>query len=123
MKTIMKNTVLAALMFTTVVGLAKEPVSTFGKKAFEVEKKLVHINTDPVFTQKGQKVFVNLLNLDQENVVVKIYDSEGRVVFKEVFKGEMIVEKAFNFEKAYKDNYTVVVIDNDKKFTEKIEVK
>ncbi|WP_350287640.1 hypothetical protein [uncultured Croceitalea sp.] len=118
-----KNTMVAALMLTTVVGLANGPKSTFGKKAFEVEKNLINVELDPVFKKKGQKLFINLLNLDQDKVTIKVYDSEGRVVFKEVIEGELVVEKAFNFEKAFEDDYTVVVVDNDKTFEEKVAVK
>ncbi|MDT0540829.1 MULTISPECIES: hypothetical protein [Croceitalea] len=123
MTSILKNTLVAALMFTTVVSLANGPESTFGKKALEVEKNLISVELDPVFKKKGQKLFVNLLNLDQEKVTIKVIDSEGRIVFKEVIEGDVVVEKAFNFEQAYEDNYTVVIIDNDKTFKEKVAVK
>ena len=68
-------------------------------------------------------MFVNLLNLDQEKVTIKVIDSEGRIVFEETFDGELVVEKAFNFEKAYEDNYTVVVVDNKKSFKEVVEIR
>ncbi|MDT0606914.1 hypothetical protein [Croceitalea rosinachiae] len=123
MTSILKNTLVAALMFTTVVSLANGPESTFGKKTLEVEKNLISVKLDPVFKKKGQKLFVNLLNLDQEKVTIKVIDSEGRIVFKEVIEGDIVVEKAFNFEKAYEGNYTVVIIDNDKTFKEKVAVK
>lgn len=123
MKQILKNTVTAALLFTTVVGMANGPKGTFGKKSFEVEKNLINVELDPVFKRKGQTLLLNLLNLDQEKVAIKVYDSLGRLVFKEVIKGDMVIEKAFNFEKAYADNYTVVVVDNNKTFKEKVEVK
>ncbi len=123
MTSILKNTLVAALMFTTVVSLANGPESTFGKKALEVEKNLISVELDPVFKKKGQKLFVNLLNLDQEKVTIKVIDSEGRIVFKEVIEGDVVVEKAFNFEQAFEDNYTVVIIDNDKTFKEKVAVK
>jgi len=123
MTSILKNTLVAALMFTTVVSLANGPESTFGKKALEVEKNLISVELDPVFKKKGQKLFVNLLNLDQEKVSIKVYDSEGRIIFKEVIEGDLIIEKAFNFEKAFEDNYTVVIVDNNKTFKEVVEIK
>ena len=123
MKSIIKNTIVAALMFTTVVGMANGPKSSFGKKALEVEKNLINVELDPVFKKKGQKLYVNLLNLDQEKVSIKVYDSEGRVVFKEVIEGDLVVEKAFNFENAFEDKYTVVIVDNNETFKEKIEIK
>jgi len=123
MTSILKNTLVAALMFTTVVSLANGPESTFGKKALEVEKNLISVELDPVFKKKGQKLFVNLLNLDLEKVSIKVYDSEGRIVFKEVIEGDLIIEKAFNFEKAFEDNYTVVIVDNNKTFKEVVKIK
>jgi len=123
MTSILKNTLAAALMFTTVVSLANGPESTFGKKALEVEKNLISVELDPVFTKKGQTIFLNLLNLDQEKVTLKVIDGEGRVIFKEVIDGDLVVEKAFNFEKAFEDNYTVIVVDNNETFKEKVEIK
>ena len=123
MKQILKNTVAATVLFATVAGMANGPERTFGKKSFEVEKNLIDIELDPVFKRKGQKLLVNLLNLDQEQVAFKVYDSQGRLIFKEVIKNDIVIEKAFNFEKAYADDYTVVIVDNDKTFKEKVEVK
>jgi len=123
MKRILKNTVAAALLSTTVAGMANGPESTVGKKSFEVEKNLINVDLDPVFKRKGQKLLLNLLNLDQEKVAIKVYDSQGRLIFKEIIKNDIIIEKAFNFEKAYADDYTVVIIDNDKTFKEKVAIK
>jgi len=123
MKTIMQNTILAAILFTSVGSMANGPESTFGKKAFEVERNIINVNFDPVFKKKGDKLFINVLNLDQNNITLKVYDSAGRVVFKETIKGELIVEKAFNFENAYEDSYTVLVIDDKKTFKERFQVK
>ncbi len=123
MTSILKNTLVAAFMFTTVVSLANGPKGTFNKKVLEVEKNLISAELDPVFKKKGQRLFVNLLNLDQEKVTIKVIDSEGRIVFKEVIEGDVVVEKAFNFEKAFEGNYTVVVVDNNETFKEKVEVK
>ncbi len=123
MKSIIKNTVVAAFMFATVAGVANGPKSTFGKKVSEVEKNLITFELDPVFIKKGEKLFVNLLNLDQEKVTIKVVDSEGRVVFIETMKGDLVIEKAFNFENAFENAYTVIVIDNQETFKEIVEVK
>ena len=63
----------------------------------------------PVFLKKGNRLFLNLLNLNSSNVEIKVLDSSNRILFKELIEGEMVVEKAINFEKAYEDSYTVVV--------------
>jgi hypothetical protein len=79
-----------------------------------VENKEVKIlkrieNTKPVFRKKGEMLFLNLLNLDSEDVQIKVFDSNNRTLFKEVIKNETVITKAFNFESAYEDHYTVVV--------------
>ncbi|WP_276391667.1 DUF3244 domain-containing protein [Eudoraea chungangensis] len=77
----------------------------------------------PVFRKTENKVFLNLLNLDAEDVEVKVIDSQNRVVYTEVVEGESIVEKAFNFEKAHDDRYTVLVKDDMLTYSESILVK
>ncbi len=123
MKSIVRNAVVVALMFAGVAGLANGPKGTFGKKVSEVERNLITVELDPVFTKKGDKLFMNLLNLDQEKVTIKIVDSEGRVVYIETVKGELVIEKAFNFENAFENEYTVLVVDNNETFKEVVEVK
>ncbi|NQZ45760.1 MAG: hypothetical protein HRT65_15755 [Flavobacteriaceae bacterium] len=117
MKALKRNTVAVALLFAAATGLANGP------KINEVEKNLLEVNSDPVFTKKGNKLFMNLLNLDQEKVTIKVMDSNGRVVFKQVLEGDLVVEKAFNFEQAYSDSYTVIIVDDNKTYKETVEVK
>ncbi|MGB5666589.1 MAG: hypothetical protein WBM53_07065 [Maribacter sp.] len=193
MKTIMKFTAIVAFMFTTMVGLAKEPKLSIVSendikslvfeldsqsketliqfmdandevlysesidnevylKKFNLKKlkdgfyyfladdsarsilykillegddvKIVERkeNAKPVFRTLGDKVFLNLLNLDRKDVEIKVYDSESRVVYKETLKDQILVEKAFNFEKAYSDNYTLVIKDGSDIYYENIVV-
>lgn len=123
MKTIKRNALVVAFMFATVATMANGPVKTFGKKVNEVEKELISVEADPVFKRKGNTLFLNLLNLDQENVTIKIVDVEGRVVFIETLSGDLVIEKAFNFENAFENKYTVYVVDNKETFKETVEVK
>ena len=123
MKSIKRNALVVAFMFATVAAMANGPKKAFGKKANEVEKELIAIEADPVFKKKGNTLFLNLLNLDQKNVTIKVVDSEGRVVFIETLKGVLVIEKAFNFENAYENEYTVMVVDNKETFKETVEVK
>ncbi|NJB38069.1 MULTISPECIES: hypothetical protein [Flavobacteriaceae] len=123
MKAILRNLTVVAIMFATVASFAKGPETTFGGKVNEVEKNLMAVKLDPIFKKKGNKLFMNLLNLDQQDVTIKVYDSEGRVVFKEILEGELVIEKAFNFENAFENDYTVVVVDNQKSFKETVVVK
>ena len=79
-----------------------------------VENKEVKIlkrieNTKPVFRLKGDRLFLNLLNLEGKDVQIKVFDSNSRTLYKEVIKDETVITKAFNFESAYEDHYTVVV--------------
>ncbi|MEA1787541.1 hypothetical protein U1E44_15675 [Arenibacter sp. GZD96] len=68
-------------------------------------------NAKPVFRTKGEVIFLNLLNLEQKEVSIKVYDSSYRLLYSEVVADKLLVEKAFNFESAKKDSYTVVVKD------------
>ena len=123
MKQILRNAVVVALIFAGTAGMANGPKKAFGKKGNEVEKSLIAIESDPVFTKKGNKLFMNLLNLDLEKVTIKVVDSEGRIVYIETIKGELVIEKAFNFENAFENEYTVLVVDANETFKEVVEVK
>ncbi|NJB70625.1 hypothetical protein GGR42_001087 [Saonia flava] len=86
--------------------------------SINIEDGLVNVlevkeNVKPIFRSKENMVYVNLLNLDKKSVEIKVYDSENRLVFGETLNNEMLVEKAFNFENALKDSYTVVVKDSN----------
>lgn len=113
----------AAILFISLASFANGPAGKKGNKAVEVEKNIIDVELDPTFKKKGGVLYMNLLNLDQEKVTIKIYDSSGRVVYKETFENSLVIEKAFNFKKAYEDDYTVVVIDNNEKFIEVVAVK
>src|SRR5690606_19821957 len=117
MKTIVKNILLVAVLLGTTVGLAKGPAIP------EVERNIITLDMDPVFVTRGQTILMNLLNLSQDKVSLKVYDSLGRLVFKETVDGKLVIEKAFNFEKAFEDQYTIVVSDKNGTYRETIEVK
>ncbi|OQD41797.1 hypothetical protein [Croceivirga radicis] len=123
MKAILKNAVAVALLFVTVATMANGPEKTFGKKVNEVEKNIMAVELDPIFKKKGDKLLVSLLNLEQKDVTIRIYDNEGRVVYKEILEGKLVIEKAFNFENAFENDYTVVVTENKKSFKETVEIK
>lgn len=126
MKSIFKNLVVAVIVLSTVSAIANNQKSTYGRKAgfkSEVEKNIIKVDTDPTFKKNGNKLFMNLLNLTEGKVILKVIDSDGRIVYEEAIEGKIVVEKAFDFSKAYKDEYTVVVVDKLGTYTEKIEVK
>jgi hypothetical protein len=68
-------------------------------------------NSKPVFKKTGDMVYLNLLNLDQNEVAIKVVDAQKRLVFKELVKGKIMVQKAYNFKDAYANRYTIVVND------------
>ncbi|MEX0315710.1 MAG: hypothetical protein AB3N18_16150 [Allomuricauda sp.] len=116
MKSVFNYVTVAALLFG-MMGFANGPAKS------EVERKLIKVELDPVFVKKGDKLMVNLLNLSQGRVVLTIYDSQNRLVYNESIKGELVIEKAFNFEKAYEDNYTLIVKDKMGTYKTTVEVK
>ncbi len=79
--------------------------------------------TKPIFRQKGGMVFLNLLNLNAGNVEIKILDSSNRMVYSHVEKGSQLIEKAFNFENAFEDKYTIVVKDESTVYYENVSIK
>jgi hypothetical protein len=92
-----------------------------------VENKEVKIlkrieNTKPVFRTKGDRLFLNLLNLEGKDVQIKVFDSNNRTLYKEVIENETVITKAFNFESAYEDQYTVVVKEGKNIYYEDIVV-
>jgi len=78
--------------------------------------------TKPVFRKKEDKIFLNLLNLDGNDVDIKILDSDHRTIYAETIKDETIVEKAFNFEDAFEDTYTIIVKDKEDSYYEYVTV-
>ena len=82
-------------------------VNTIGVKILErVERN------KPFFRKKGDLVYVNLLNVNSEDVVIEVYDNNGEILFNEIIENSLVVGKAFNFGKAKQGNYTVIVKDN-----------
>jgi len=79
-------------------------------------------NNKPIFRKIGAKLYLNLLNLDSKDVEIKVFDSDNRTLFSEVVENENIVSKAFNFETAHKDHYTIVVKDGENTYYEDIVV-
>nr|WP_299175806.1 hypothetical protein [uncultured Allomuricauda sp.] len=104
MKSVFNYVTVAALLLGT-MGFANGPAKS------EVERRVIGVELDPVFVKKGEKILMNLLNLSQDKVELKVYDSQNRLVYKESIKGEFVIEKVFNFEKAFEDDYTLVVTD------------
>ena len=121
MKTI-KTTIAIALLFATAIGFANNTSSTlvYGNKVTTVSSSDEH---QPYFRKGNGKLYMNYLNEGMENVQIKVIDSENRVVYATTYKGEFVVEKAFDFNKAEKDNYKIVVKSNNETYYEYFAVK
>ena len=117
MKSVVNYLVAGAFLLVSTVGFANGPAKS------EVEKKLVKVELDPVFVKKGDKLMMNLLNISQGMVILKVYDSQDRLVYNESIDGKLVVEKAFNFERAFEDEYTIVVVDKFGTYKETMAVK
>lgn len=125
MKTILKFTTATAFMFVTVTGTATESIRTDMVPPSDTEIEILE-SADKgkrIFRQKGKKVYLNILNLAEDTIEIKVFDSSKRVLFKEVIEGDLTVEKAFNFEQAVRDSYTVAVKDSEGTYLERISVK
>ena len=125
MKAILKFTVSSAFMFATVAGTATETNKASVVPFSDTELEILEAadKGKPIFRKKGEKVFLNMLNLQGDRIEIKVFDGDRRLLFKEIVEGDLTVEKAFNFENAFEDSYTVIVKDSDGVYTEKINVR
>ncbi|HET8735255.1 MAG TPA: T9SS type A sorting domain-containing protein [Pricia sp.] len=80
-------------------------------------------NSKPIFKKVGGMVYLNLMNLHRNDVAIKVTDSRNRVVFKETVKNTGMVQRAYNFEKAFENSYTIVVKDGKDTYYENIVVR
>ena len=83
-------------------------------------KKIDH---KPVFRKKDGRVFLNFLNSDLSPVDIKVRDSMDRLLFTETMNGTLNIQKSFNFTKAFKGSYTIIVKDGRKVYMEEIEIE
>ena len=122
MKTILRFTAATAFMFATVASTAMETKNVAPYSDTELEILEAADKGKPIFRKKGDKVYLNMLNLQGNKVEIIVFDSNKRMLFREIVS-EGSVEKAFNFENAYADNYTVIVRDSEGTYRENIIVK
>ena len=77
----------------------------------------------PVLKKSGNRIYLNLLNKDQNTVRVKVFNGNNEQLVNQVFKGDFNIGKVFNFENALEDNYMVVVQDGKSLYRQSIAVK
>jgi flagellar hook assembly protein FlgD len=109
--------------FLEVEDSVKETSFSFlvGDVAIEIIEKIEQVK--PVFKQKEGRVFMNFLNLDEQEVKIKVLDGEGHVVFAESISNEQVIEKVFNFESAFASSYTLFVKKDSDTYSETVLVK
>ncbi|WP_273273626.1 hypothetical protein [Maribacter polysiphoniae] len=116
------NSLSTGTYFLTVEDAIKETEYTIAIEDANISIENKAEKNKPVFRTTENMVYVNLLNLKKDEVEIKVYDDSDRVVFNEVFNDNDIIEKAFNFEKAYKGRYIIKVKKNDETYYEAFDV-
>jgi hypothetical protein len=91
------------------ISVVGETASLSGDAVSEVYK--------PVFVVKKGLVWVNILNLDESPVNIKIYDNEYNEIYNSASLMSQTVTKVFDINNFQNEEYTFVVTDNDKTFT------
>ncbi len=126
MKKMTRTAAVVAALVATTASWAADPV----KKTAVIETarpgvfvSMDRISEDPVFKRVGDKVQLNMLNLDQKAVIIRLINSEGEVVFEEKISRESVVSKSFNFEYAFRGQYTIRILDDRKTFEEVVTVE
>jgi hypothetical protein len=71
----------------------------------------------PVFAYRKGLVWVNILNMDQSPVNIKIYDNQNNEVYDSAFLTGQNVAKVFDINNFQNEEYTFVVTVNNKTFT------
>lgn len=100
------------------------------KYKIEVVGKVAKLSADaisevykPVLVNKNGIVTLNLLNLNQVPVTVKIYSSNDTEVYNETFPAELNMGKIFDLSNMKGDKCTFMITSNGKTFVETVEAK
>ena len=125
MRRIMRISTVVAIMLTSGMALASDVKENnhgiYSDTEWEVLERAD--KGKPVLRKKGDKVLLNLLNLQGEKVEIRVFDGSNRTLYKQVVTKDLMIEKAFNFENAYSDTYTIAVRDGENTYYESIEIK
>ncbi|MBT8318693.1 MAG: hypothetical protein KJP01_01015 [Gramella sp.] len=106
--------------FAVGIALVAFSAMSIGDASVYAADKEPIVNERPFFRTQGDRVILNLLNLDLDLVKLKVIDQHGRVLYRAVIEGELVIEKSFNFENAYEGIYRVMVISAGETYSEKI---
>lgn len=75
-----------------------------------------------VFREVGELVQLNLFNPESHKVTVDVLNEDGSLLFNETIKKTVLIGKQFNFENAFKGEYTIKVSDGQSAYQHKIEI-
>ncbi|TRX01826.1 hypothetical protein [Flavobacterium gawalongense] len=100
------------------------------KYKIEVVGKVAKLSADaisevykPVLVNKNGIVTLNILNLNQVPVTVKIYSSNDTEVYNETLPAELNIGKIFDLSNMKGDKCTFMITSNGKTFVETVEAK
>ncbi len=96
--------------------ISRYEISVVGETA-SLSSDVVSEVYKPVFVYRKGLVWVNILNLDQSPVNIKIYDNLNNEVYNSNSLTDQSVTKVFDINNFQNEDYTFVVTDNDKTFT------
>lgn len=116
MKKTLKLSVLVVAFFASLNLFANESTST------DPLKKEKTANAKTIFSERNDKVYVVLNNPELNTVYIEVRDAIDRLVYKETYKGQEAIKKAFNFTKAYAGSYNIIVQSGDDTFSKSIEI-
>ncbi len=96
--------------------ISRYEISVVGETA-SLSSDVVSEVYKPVFVYRKRLVWVNILNLDQSPVNIKIYDNQNNEVYNSNSLTDQSVTKVFDINNFQNEDYTFVVTDNDKTFS------
>jgi hypothetical protein len=117
------KTITAAVLLLLTTGSFAHTFNTSLSAAENGNDNPIVRKEEPFFRKSGDKLYLNFFNREMGDVQIRVIDSENRIVYSETLKSTLLVEKAFNFEKAEKDSYKVILRDGDETYAEYYVVK
>ncbi|MDE3741373.1 T9SS type A sorting domain-containing protein [Maribacter polysaccharolyticus] len=112
----------SGIYFLEVEDAVKQTAFTINVEDTNVEIKSKSEKTKPFFRKKDGMVYLNLLNLDKEEVTISVFDGHERIVTSELLENKEIVEKAFNFKNAHEGLYIIKVKKGFETYYENIQI-
>ncbi len=112
----------SGIYFLEVEDAVKQTAFTINVEDTNVEIKSKSEKTKPFFRKKDGMVYLNLLNLEKEEVTISVFDGHERIVTSELLENKEIVEKAFNFKNAHEGLYIIKVKKGFETYYENIQI-